>query len=318
MFEFRVPSPFGAEVTGTRADVSTMWSVENVTDQTPDMEVMEVSEDDLVRANLPLVWYLVAEIAHRLPGHVDRDELGSAGMMALAQAARAFDPTRGVPFARFVSVRIRGAIVDELRGRDWASRLVRAKARQYATAEETLSTQLGRYPTSAELAAHLGIPVNEVVSLEADVHRAVLLSLQGFSAAGTLEGMLPHSDPGPEEVLLNRERDSYLIDAVATLPERLRIVVQGYYFEERLMSDIATELGVTDSRISQMRGEALTMLKDGMTAMLNPEQLIDDERPDGCVARRKSSYYASIAASSDFRTRINDPRLTARDAVGFA
>ncbi|HET9187444.1 MAG TPA: FliA/WhiG family RNA polymerase sigma factor, partial [Acidothermaceae bacterium] len=264
-----------------------------------------MSDDELVRDNLPLVGYLVAEVAAKLPGHVSRDDLTSAGMMALAQAARGFDAERGVPFARFATVRIRGAIIDELRSHDWASRSVRIKARQRAAAEEELAATLGRHPTQTELAAHLGISSDELASVEEDVHRSVVLSLQGFSDAGTLEGMLPHQDPGPEQVLLNRERTSYLVDAVAALPERLRVVVEGYFFNERPMAEIAAELGVTESRISQMRAEALALLKDGMTAMLAPEELPSESRPDGCVARRKAAYYATIAASSDFRARIS-------------
>jgi len=116
--------------------------------------------------------------------------------------------------------------------------------------------------------------------------------------------MLPHQDPGPEEVVLNRERASYLVDAVAALPERLRVVVEGYFFNERPMAEIAAELGVTESRISQMRAEALALLKDGMTAMLAPEELDAESRPDGCVARRKAAYYATIAASSDAKVTI--------------
>ncbi|ABK53804.1 RNA polymerase, sigma 28 subunit, SigD/FliA/WhiG [Acidothermus cellulolyticus 11B] len=261
--------------------------------------------DQLVKDHLPLVGYLVAETASKLPGHVNRDDLTSAGMMALAQAARTYDPSRGVPFARFATVRIRGAIIDELRSHDWASRSVRVKARQRAAAEEELAAVLGRLPTQAELAEHLGVSVDELASTEGDVHRAVVLSLQGFADAGTLEGMLPHQDPGPEDVLLNRERVNYLLDAVAALPPRLRTVVEGYFFQERPMAELAEELGVTESRISQMRAEALSLLRDGMTAMLAPEQLPEEPRPDGCVARRKAAYYAAIAASSDFRTRIS-------------
>jgi RNA polymerase sigma factor for flagellar operon FliA len=264
-----------------------------------------LSDDELVRANLPLVGYLVSETASKLPGHVSRDDLTSAGMMALAQAARGFEPERGVPFARFATLRIRGALIDELRNHDWASRSVRMKARQRAAAEETLSATLGRHPTNKELAAHLNVSVDELASVEEDVHRSVVLSLQGFADAGTLEGMLPHQDPGPEDVLLIRERASYLVDSVNALPERLRIVVQGYFFNERPMAEIAAELGVTESRISQMRAEALALLKDGMTAMLAPEQLADEVRSDGCVARRKAAYYATIASSSDYRTRIS-------------
>jgi RNA polymerase sigma factor for flagellar operon FliA len=268
-------------------------------------QVARTADDDLVREHLPLVGYLVAEVAAKLPGHVSRDDLTSAGMMALAQAARGFDAERGVPFARFATVRIRGAIIDELRSHDWASRSVRIKARQRATAEEELAATLGRHPTATELATHLGISADELAAVEEDVHRSVVLSLQGFSDAGTLEGMLPHQDPGPEEVLLNRERASYLVDAVAALPERLRVVVEGYFFNERPMAEIAAELGVTESRISQMRAEALALLKDGMTAMLAPEEMSDEARPDGCVARRKAAYYATIAASSDFRARVS-------------
>jgi len=227
-------------------------------------------DDNLVREHLPLVGYLVAEAASRLPGHVSRDDLTSAGLMALAQSARSFDSSRGVPFARYASMRIRGGIIDELRSHDWASRSVRIKARQRGLAEEALAASLRRHPTQKELANHLGVTVLELASVERDVHRSVILSLQGFAEAGTLEGMLPHQDPGPEEMLLNRERQSYLVDAVAALPERLRVVVQGYFLDERPMVDIAAELGVTESRISQMRAEGLAMLKAGMTAMLAP------------------------------------------------
>ncbi|MDQ1495376.1 MAG: polymerase sigma factor FliA [Actinomycetota bacterium] len=276
------------------------------------------SDDDLVREHLALVGYLVAEAASKLPGHVSRDDLSSAGMMALAQAARSFDGDRGVPFARYASMRIRGGIIDELRGHDWASRSVRIKARQRAAAEEALSSALGRHPTPRELAAHLGVSMEELAAVEEDVHRSVVLSLQGFSEAGTLEGMLPHQDPGPEDVLLNRERDSYLADAVGALPARLRIVVQGYFFNERPMADLAAELGVTESRISQMRAEALALLKDGMTAMLAPDQLEDQERPDGCVARRKAAYYATISASSDYRARVSSSMPATVPAYGAA
>ena len=282
-------------------------------------QVERPSDDELVRENLPLVGYLVAETASKLPGHVSRDDLTSAGMMALAQAARGFDPERGVPFARFATVRIRGAIIDELRGHDWASRSVRIKARQRASAEEELSARLGRHPSQRELAIELGVSVDELAAVEEDVHRSVVLSLQGFSDAGTLEGMLPHQDPGPEDVLLHRERESYLVEAVAALPDRLRVVVQGYFFDERPMAELAAALGVTESRISQMRAEALTLLKDGMNAMLAPETLAPEARPDGCVARRKAAYYATIAASADYRARISErPAVAARHAVGAA
>ena len=127
-------------------------------------EIERASDDELVREHLPLVGYLVAEAASRLPAHVSRDDLTSAGMMALAQAARSFEADRGVPFSRYASVRIRGGIIDELRGHDWASRSVRLKARQRGAAEEALAATLGRHPTQRELADELGVSTDDLAA----------------------------------------------------------------------------------------------------------------------------------------------------------
>ena len=131
----------------------------------------------------------------------------------------------------------------------------------------------------------------------------MVLSLQGF-AAGTAEDLVPERTPGPEELVLHRERIGYLHHAIEALPERLKLVVQAYFFEERPMAEIAAELGVTESRISQLRGEALAMLRDGMNAQLDPELIAAPERPDGCVARRRAAYHAAVAGGGDLRSRL--------------
>src|SRR5437762_6093539 len=216
--------------------------------------------DDLVRAHLPLVGHLVRELLTRLPSHISREDLVSAGMAALATAGKSFDPERGIPFGSFATVRIRGALLDELRSLDWASRSVRARARRIETAQQELTAALGRSPSKAELAEALGVGTDELTAVDDDVQRAVVLSLQGF-AAGTAEDLVPERTPGPEELVLHRERIGYLHHAIEALPERLKLVVQAYFFEERPMAEIAAELGVTESRISQLRGEALAMLR---------------------------------------------------------
>src|ERR1700749_345629 len=114
-------------------------------------------EDELVRKNLPLVHYAVAEIAAKIPRHVSRDDLISAGMAGLAQAARNFDVARGISFDRYASTRIRGALLDELRSCDWASRSVRSRARQVQGAVEELQASLGRTPTNQEVATNLNV-----------------------------------------------------------------------------------------------------------------------------------------------------------------
>jgi RNA polymerase sigma factor for flagellar operon FliA len=272
-------------------------------------------EETVVTENLPLVGYLVSEMIGRVPAHVSRDDLTSAGLAALAFAARGFDPDRGVPFGRFASTRIRGALIDELRSHDWASRSVRAKARQRDTAAQALAATLGRVPSASELAESLGLGAAEVNSDEHDVQRAVVLSLDGFFDPTVLDEMAPIGDVSPEEHVLASERVGYLHDAVQTLPERLRVVVTQYFFEERPMADVAADLDISESRVSQMRAEALALLKDGLNSALEPSLVPASDRPDGCANRRREAYYAAIAANSDYRARVSARPVRLHPAV---
>ena len=266
-------------------------------------------EDDLVRRHLPLVQYVVSEVAHRVPGHVSRGDLVSAGMLGLAQAARSYDPERGIAFDRFASTRIRGALLDELRGRDWASRSVRARARGLQAAQDELTNRLGRTPTPEEVAVALDVPADTVHKLVEDVHRATVLNYESLVLEGDAESFIAGDASSPEDAIVDRERKAYLMDAVQALPDRLRRVVMGYFFEERSMQDIADELGVSESRISQLRAEALLLLKDGMNSQLEPEALAVEARPNGRVARRKTAYYAAVAAGSSPRDRVSERAL---------
>src|SRR6188768_714110 len=139
--------------------------------------------EDIVRANMPLVGHLVREMLARVPQHVNRDDLMSAGYAALVHAARGFDASRGVPFARFAAARVRGALLDELRGMDWASRSVRQRARRTDSARQELTAELSRTPSVAEVAARMGCSVEDIGSADDDVQRAVVFSLQGFATA---------------------------------------------------------------------------------------------------------------------------------------
>jgi RNA polymerase sigma factor for flagellar operon FliA len=261
-------------------------------------------QEELVREHLPLVGHLVRQAMGRLPAHVSREDLVSAGMAALAGSARAFDPSRGIPFGSFATSRIRGAVLDELRGQDWASRSVRALARKVHASAEQLTATLGRPPTPPELAKALEVTVEELATLQDDVHRASVLSLQGF-ATGSAEEMLREPAAGPEELLLYRERVGYLHSAIEALPARLRTVVTAYFFQERPMLEIATELGVTESRVSQMRAEALVLLREGLHQALEPDkQAPPDRRPTTFVARRREQFHQQIAEQSSLRSRL--------------
>ena len=264
---------------------------------------MDRALEEQIREHIPLVGHLVRETLGRVPGHVSRDDLTSAGLVALVTAAKAYDASHGVPFTRFVAIRIKGALVDALRGLDWATRSVRHRARQVEKVRQELTAALGRTPTTTELAQSLGVAVDELDAVEDDVRRAVVLSLQGF-ATGTAEDMVTERDAGPEDLLVHRERIGYLHNAIEALPERLKLVVTRYFLEERPMADVAAELGVTESRVSQLRSEALSLLKDGLNAHLNPAAVTVPSRPDGCVARRRTAYFAEIGNQGTLKSRL--------------
>lgn len=262
--------------------------------------------EDLVTAHMPLVGHIVRETMSRIPAHVSRDDLTSAGLVALVQAAKSFDPSRGVTFARYAATRVRGATLDELRSIDWASRSVRRRARELEDTRHKLAADLGRTPTDGEIASVLGMSVEEIAANNVDVSRAAVMSLQGFGET-SIDDLLPSRAPGPGQMLEQRERVGYLVDAVAELPERLRTVVEDYFFCERPMAEIADELGVTESRVSQMRAEALVLLKDALNSALEPSLVAPHPRPDGCAARRRDAYFYAVAARRSVAARLGTP-----------
>jgi len=248
-----------------------------------------------VREHMDLVHKLVSQTAKRVPSYVCRDDLVSAGMASLAMAARQFDESRGVPFERYAATRIRGGLIDELRAHDWASRPVRSRARAVASTTEKLTASLGRPPTSTEVADAAGLTVGALAHLTDDVHRAVVLNFDSLVADHSAEALLPTADGDPEEELLRQERAECVTKAIDALPERLRVVVRGYFFEERTVSEIADELGVTQSRISQLRTEAIELLRDGVNAQLDPEAITPLSARSATVSRRRVAYRAAMA-----------------------
>lgn len=265
--------------------------------------VPDVDADTLVRENMPLVGHTVREALSRLPAHVSRDDLISAGMLALVQASRSFEPTRGVPFVCFASRRIRGAILDELRHLDWASRSVRRRERDLDEARNRLSAVLGRTPSSREVAAATGLSTDQLAEHTSDLARAALTSLHAVPG-DTLDGLAGSRTVEPDVVLLHRERMAYLRDAVATLPDRLRLVVQGYFFDDQPMAALATELGVTESRISQLRAEALVLLRHALDVVLETATPTPVRPAAGIVHRRRAEYVARLTGLRTVAERL--------------
>jgi RNA polymerase sigma factor for flagellar operon FliA len=264
--------------------------------------------EELVTSHLPLVGHIAREAAARLPRHLDTDDLYGAGALALVQAARSFDPTLGVPFARFAATRIRGSMIDQMRQRDWATRSVRSRARALATVTEELTRALHRMPTDPELAAASGLTEAEVRQVREGTDRAALLSLDPLASDddGLGAHLVDHS-PRPEDALVAAERAGYLRDAIAELPERVRLVVTGYYLEHRPLTELAEELGVTQSRASQLRAEGLDLLREALSKLLSDDARAGAvvEETDGVRARRRDAYVAAVAKRSTIRGRAD-------------
>ena len=258
---------------------------------------------------LPLVEQIVAQVAVNFPRHVDRGELVRAGVLGLVEAAHRYDDTRGVPFDRFAALRIRGAILDAVRAADWAPRSVRALARRVDATEQELANRLSRMPSPEELASATGTSVTELRGLRDRVFRSVVLTLDYRAGADdpdmTLGDMLSdRTATEPDEELETRELLAYLRDAVCLLPERHRIVVVGYFLEGRSSDELARLLGVTESRVSQLRSEALVMLRDGIEAQYVHPEPVEETPPTGRVGRRKNAYAAAIGTSSRWQDRL--------------
>ena len=257
---------------------------------------------DLVEAHLSLATHLARERAASLPAHINLDDLRSAAMLALVVSAKNFDPDRGVPFANFAAIRIRGALKDELRGMDWATRTVRARSREAESVRGHLTAVLDRSPRPDEIAEAMEVTIRELHSLNADVARARVLSLQSLAESADVD-VPDDAAGGPEAVLIRREQLGYLHDAIAELPVRLRIVVTGYFFDGRQMSDIALELGVTQSRVSQLCTKALAMLRDGLDSQL--ETTPRPERPVSAQhGAQRAAYIKAIMARSTVKGRL--------------
>ena len=284
---------------------------------------MPVELADLIEANLPLVKHIVFQVAVQFPRHVDRDELARSGALGLVEAARRFDEARGVPFERFAAQRIRGAILDSVRAADWAPRSVRSLGRKLENVEQRLATKLGRVPNKEELAEALGMSKSEIDRLKARMYRSVVLALEHEASDGvdndlTLVDLLVDEQAlEPSHELENRELHGYLRDAIGLLPERHRIVVVGYFLEGRTSQDLADLLGVTESRVSQLRSESLLMLQEGIEA----QYVADPPSPAGTtgrVARRKAVYAKGIADASVLADRIEQINLIESDAPVLA
>lgn len=243
------------------------------------------ARDVLIIENLPLVGYLASDV-HSRATHIPREELAAVGALALVTAAAAFDASLGVPFGAYARRRILGAFADEMRAMDWASRGIRKRIKETVAVRDTLAAGLGRTPTTTEIATTMGVPEEAVTEALADAARTVTTLDEPTAREIPTDFLLP------EESAELAERRRVLESAVAALPERMRRIVQAVYVDERPVKDIALELGVTHSAVSQQRAEAVRLLRDALECFFG----------DGDAGEPASRVSASVRA--EFLERI--------------
>jgi RNA polymerase sigma factor for flagellar operon FliA len=224
------------------------------------------ARDALLRDNLSLVHHVARQLARGLAADADVDELVSAGTMGLMSALEAFDLGRGLAFSTFAVPRIRGAILDELRRQDHVPRSVRRKTRSMAAARESLTRTFGRSPELAEVAVELGVDAQTLWRWQADVEGAVQVPLDRSAIdrdGGSLSPaeLLGSGEESADARLTREEEVAMLRDALLSLKDQERTVLSLYYFEELKAREIAEVMGVSESRISQIRTKALGQLR---------------------------------------------------------
>lgn len=275
--------------------------------------------NELVRQHLQLIGHTVASVSARYPRHVDRQELWNAGALGLVEAARRFDPDAGIPFARYAKMRIRGAIIDSTRARDWASRSVRRRARELDQATQALTDCSGREPSPEQLAEALDVTVDELETIKARSAASMLLYLdhEAPNNEPSLRDTIAETsrDADPEAMLEHREMLGTLREAVAMLPGIHGEVIRRYYLDGEMLQDIADDHGVTQARISQIRSEALTALRAHFGGLYDAIPDVDEDTPG---KRARASYLAELAAQSTWRSRLAAADTPTRVATATA
>ena len=246
-------------------DTQTLWRQYRANPQSKPLR------DRLILTYAPLVKYVAGRLGSGLPAHVDDDDLISYGLLGLIGAIERYDPDRDVKFETYAIARIKGSIIDELRAMDWVPRSVRARARDIERAIADLERKLHRAPTDEEIAGKIGITQQELEDSLTDISRSSIAALDelwtvntgggGGDQVALIDTIEDTEAPDPQSSLSQTEMKEAVGEAIARLPEREKLVVTLYYYEELTLREIGEVLGVTESRVSQLHTKAILRLK---------------------------------------------------------
>ncbi len=230
--------------------------------------------EQLIQDFVPVIKYMALRLAMRVSSGLNVEDLISAGTVGLLDAITKFDPSREIKFRTYAEFRIRGAMLDEIRAMDWVPRSMRERIGKIQHAANEYTKRKGRPPTESELAAELGMEAEEVDATLLQAKGSVVLSLEDLGshdddAHPILDALADRDQPTPLESLLSEDTRKILADAIDHLPERQRLVLTLYYFEELTMKEIGATLNVTESRICQLHAQAMIRLKAQLHSRLS-------------------------------------------------
>ena len=233
----------------------------------------ERARERLVVAYSPLVKYVAGRMGSGLPSHVEEADLISYGLVGLINAILRFEPEREIKFETYAITRIKGAIIDELRSQDWVPRSVRARARQIERAHSKLEHKLQRAPTDEEMAAELEMDVQAFQDAILQISNSSMAALDELwtvsdssgDSVSLLDTIADENAPDPAAALDQSDLRDRVADSISRLPEREKLVIALYYYENLTLREIGEVLGVTESRVSQLHTKAVLRLRSGLT-----------------------------------------------------
>ena len=242
------------------------------------IEICPENTDQIVQEYSPMIKYVANRIALRLPPHIEVDDLISVGAIGLMDAIEKYDPNRGAKFKTYAEFRVRGSILDELRSLDWVPRSVRQKASKLDAVVSKLQSKLGRPPEDEEIAEEMDITLDDLFDVINETRNMPLLSLEDLGISrdsgdkqSLLDTLAGKSDVDPQTQLRLNELKSLIAAAIDTLPEKERLMVSLYYYEELTMREIGEVLGITESRISQIHSKAVYRLRTKLKSLIAEE-----------------------------------------------
>ncbi len=245
---------------------------------TEEIEITTENREEVIKQYSPMIKYVANRIAMRLPPHIEVDDLISVGVLGLIDAITKYDPTRGAKFKTYAEFRVRGAILDELRSMDWVPRSVRQKASNVDSVVQKLQSKLGRPPEDEEVAGEMGISLDQFFDTLNETKSMPVLSLEGLGIAketgeqqSLLDCLAGKGDTDPQTQIRLNELKEIIAQAIDTLPEKARLMITLYYYEELTMKEIGAVLDVTESRVSQIHSKAVFKLCTELKALIAEE-----------------------------------------------